>query len=95
MKALIAAACLAVIAAVGYYFWGEFAEWRSASADQAAARQEIYRLAGVQPGTRDEMGRVIRWCKAIDEKLSDNGFTGEATSTARRVVQNCRFFGYL
>lgn len=34
MKALVAATCVALLAAVGYYFWGEYTEAQSRNADR-------------------------------------------------------------
>lgn len=94
MKALIAAACIAIIAAVGFYFWGEFATWRAANQRQAnenEARAELFKLANVTPGSPDAIPRMQAWCKAISD-VSRNEPNNEA---ARALTRNCRAFDYL
>lgn len=47
MRTLIGAACIAVIAFVGYYFWGEWSRTQAESVEQAAFEDECYRTLGI------------------------------------------------
>lgn len=77
MKVLVGAACIAIIAAVGYFFWSEYADRRDAETRAAVAevraaatRQEsdiartnLFRLADAAAG---EDGKVRSYCRNID-----------------------------
>lgn len=93
MKALIATACVAVIAVATYFFWGEYQGYRervqrAESLDRA--RAEIFDLAKAKP---HEIDKVRAWCKHLDERID----AGELKDNdlARGVVRNCRYFDYL
>ena len=92
MKALIATACIAVIAAVGYYFWGE---WQSArerayrAAELEGARNELFEFAKAKP---HETEKVRVWCRAADKAIET---TLRDNEIAIQAVRNCRYFDYL
>jgi len=87
MKALVAVTCIAVLAAVGFFFWGEYSEHRANSVERAnkdAALQEMFSIANAEPNDTE---KVRRMCQNIDKLPTQNDLT-------QRVAQNCRFFGY-
>lgn len=97
MKALIAAACVAVILAVGYYFWGEYSHHAEQAAANAAAntameakRAALFTLANAGK-SEDDMVRA--WCKLA--KMRIDGGIWESNATAAAAVGDCRHFGYL
>lgn len=104
MKALIGTTCIAILAAVGYFFWGEYqaaadAKLRAdaveavrqlrAEADRKA-REEIFRLAYAEPGEED---MASGWCKLTAMRAEDGRLKGNAE--AERIVQNCKRLGLL
>lgn len=104
MKTLVAITCLAVLAAVGYFFWGEYqaaadAKLRAeaakavrelrAEADRRA-REEIFRLAYAEP---DEEDMASGWCKLTATRAEDGHLKGN--KEAERIVQNCKRLGLL
>lgn len=92
LKGLIAAACVVVIAAGGYYLWGQY-QYRAAANARAeninAARNELFRLAGAEKG---DDAAVRRFCSGLDSRiktdLKDNDM-------APAVLRNCRALGFI
>lgn len=104
MRALVAATCIAILAAIGYFFWGEYqaaadAKLR-ADAKKAViemrieadrkAREEIFRLAYAEPGEED---MASGWCKLTATRTEDGHLKGN--KEAARIVQNCKRLGLL
>lgn len=58
MKALIGAACIAVIAFVGYFFWGEYEKSQAASRAAKASYQEA--LEQVRKQKNDDCDAGVR-----------------------------------
>ncbi|PWJ73826.1 hypothetical protein C7441_1259 [Pseudaminobacter salicylatoxidans] len=97
MKALVAAACIAVLAFVGYYFLGEYSDYsaRQASASAAAAkmedaREEIFKLAEADP---HEPKVAASWCRLTAMRL--NGGNLDGNNQAARIVANCKMLGLI
>lgn len=104
MKALIAATCLAVLATVGYFFWGEYqaaadAKLRADAAEAVRqlraeadrnAREEIFRLAYAEPGEED---MASGWCRLTAMRAEDGHLKGN--KEAERIVANCKRLGLL
>ncbi|GHC61485.1 hypothetical protein [Limoniibacter endophyticus] len=97
MKALVASACIAVIAFVGYYFWGEYeararqvARVEAATARNKADRDEIFELANANPGETD---MASAWCRLTVMRLDGGKLAGNRE--AARLVTNCMRFGLL
>lgn len=91
MRILIGATCIAVLAAVGYYFWGEWqTSARSAQIEQSreGARAELFRLAGAEPG---DSASVRGFCKLMADKRYRDNDNSEFTAT---LVRNCSALGY-
>ena len=79
---------VSVIAAVGYYFWGEYRTGSEAAAREArieGARQELFDLARAQPG--DDQ-KVRYYCDWMNKR-------GQSDAFALQLIKNCRHFGYL
>lgn len=96
MKVLVAAACIAILAFVGYFFWGEYSARRAldearvaAAAREAADREALFTLASADPG-EDDM--VRGWCKLAEMRLSG---IWKGNQTIERAVRNCRVLKYL
>jgi len=65
VKALIAAACVAVIAAVGYYFWGEWQGRQARLQQQEFAERRGKCLNALDSITMDENEVVVANCLAF------------------------------
>lgn len=95
MKLLIATACVCIIAASGFYFYGQYqahqvaAEVAKRAAGIEAARKEIFQFAGA---TDDDVQKAERWCANLSENI---GKSIDDSDLARGVLRNCRSFGYL
>ena len=90
LKALVAAACIAIVAVAGYYFYTE----AQVAAENAAhekrvedARRELFRLTIAKP---HELQYVISYC----ESLASGGLR-DKTAGQRRVIATCQLAGYL
>ncbi|KQZ81873.1 hypothetical protein ASD64_08930 [Mesorhizobium sp. Root157] len=79
MKVLIAATCIAVLAAVGYYFFGEYREAEHARAAQALADQRA----------RAEMEAELK--SAEDALIADckTRFPSQSTENLKALYQQC------
>lgn len=64
MKALIALACISIIAVATYYFWGESqrAQERQRRAEFQTYRQECLDLLNTRRAWTDEHATRISWC---------------------------------
>lgn len=65
MKALVAVTCIAVLAAVGYYFWNEWTIARAAdqrSAEITAARAALFEQAKADP---HDVDKVVQHCAFV------------------------------
>lgn len=94
MKALIAAACIAVLAFVGYYFWGEYERARAAATYAESvedSRREIFSLAAKSVGLNDEQ-RARNYCDVLSRINQNNS---DKSSERERVLNICRSFGFL
>lgn len=92
LKWLVGAACVAVVCAVGYFFWGEFREarLRAEIADRRErVRAELFDLAKAE---KHDVQRVSDWCKSLDGSL-DTSLAGN--EMAKTLARNCRALGYL
>ena len=91
MKTLVAAACLAVLAAVSFYFWGEYRQMRRATEIQAgreSARQELFQLSGAKSF---ETEKVRDFCKRMsDKRYREN----DNSDFVRILVRNCGALGF-
>jgi hypothetical protein len=91
LKALIAAACVAVILAGGYYAWSEYQAYKrrvEIEAGREGARQELFTLAKAKP---HETQKVRDFCKTMSDRryrYDDN------TEFVRILVRNCGALGY-
>lgn len=95
MKTLVAITCLAVLAAVGYFFWGEYNVYAAKEARIAAAtaqrdqiRRDIYRLAAADP---DEHDVARTFCKASKLRLE---WEKSPSSQQQAIVQGCKQLGF-
>ena len=90
LKALIATACVVVLAGGGWFAWGEWSDAaakRKISDSREAARKELFYLAGARD---DDVARVNSFCTVVreqPEKFSDKDLTAH-------VARNCRALGY-
>lgn len=92
MKALIATACVAVIAVAGYFFLGEYNSYRTRIADEQKierVRAELFADAKAEPG---QIGRVKEYCQTMRDSLE---FKDNDTALTNQIVTNCRVLGYL
>lgn len=93
MNRLVAATCVAVLAAVGYFFWGEYGSFR-ANADKEArasdARKELFELAQAGENERD---KVVSFCNDVDN-IIQNIASPDTVEMWRQVKKNCRVLGY-
>lgn len=96
MKQLVALTCLAVLAAVGYFFWGEYethsarkARVAAATAQQDKIRRDIYRLAAADPDERDV---ALTFCKASKLRLD---WEQSPSSSQQAIVQGCKQIGLI
>lgn len=91
LKGLIAVACCIVIAAGGYFAWGEYSSYRLRSevaAGRDGARVELFNLANAEPY---EIDKVRAFCKTMsDKRYRDN----DNTDFVRILVRNCSALGY-
>lgn len=93
-RLLVIVACMAIIAAVGYYFWGEYRASRAraeAVADERAAHAELFEYAKAK---RSEPEKVARWCKNLAAKM-ERDIEARTNRIVRQAVSNCRYFGYM
>ncbi len=91
-RSLVAAAAIAIIAVVGYYFWGEYQQSsRRAEAEKRieGVRAELFDLAKAEPS---ETNKVTEFCKNIETLLASSL---KENSMAIQVGKNCRALGYL
>lgn len=91
MKALIAATCVAVLAAVGYYFWSEYSAHKlrtEIAQNNQRARLELQNQAKTTGYNDDVNGYCVSMRTLLDGELKDNDF-------AKDLVHNCRLLGYL
>lgn len=95
MKALVAAACIAIIAAVGYYFWQEHQRSlvargiAAASARREAAVKALFDAAGARPF---EASKVRKFCAEMDRQNETAKGNIDALVS---VTERCRALGYL
>lgn len=88
MKALVTATCVAVLAAVGVYLWGQFSERqqsRAALTHDEGVRKELFEFAKALPGD-DE--KVRSFCTRVRD-------ASDQSEAFRQVAANCRALGYL
>lgn len=90
MKALIAIACTAVIAAVGYYFWGEFSDARARSAAQSAHEADLAQLTAFAQAAPGDNARISEYCSAVAGSLK-YGIGGQRRETANRLCVRLGF----
>lgn len=84
LKGLIASACVALITAVGYYFWGEYREYRRALLLAEAARQsERDRLATFVPECDAAVIELRSWIAGSPNRAA------ASFSDARDAVDRC------
>ncbi|ESY03414.1 hypothetical protein X753_20200 [Mesorhizobium sp. LNJC399B00] len=91
MQGLIAAACIAVIAGVGYYVWGEFSSYRARVAEEAeveSVRAELFDLAEAKSY---EPEKVRMMCARLREKLETEL---KDNDMAKQAFVNCRVLRY-
>ncbi len=94
MKALLATTCLAVLAAVGYYFYGQWREIdaaREANARIEAARSALFDYADAQAGEHE---KVKQYCLVVDDILK-SGRHPENRDFFTRMSNTCKYFHYL
>lgn len=94
MKALIAATCVALLGAVGYFFYGEYADAQARAVETArleGARKELFSLA---EAGGEEVDKVRKYCSVAETGLTVHHLRN-AHDHWRQVVKNCRYFGYL
>jgi hypothetical protein len=92
MRVLVGVACIAVIAAVGYYFMQEYRTMQAADADRDridGVRAELFRFAGANKG---EDAKVRVFCRNLS---AAKGKTARMEEDFRFVERNCRGLGYL
>lgn len=95
LKRVVAMAAVAVIAAVGYYFWSEYSAYRArqdAELTTERARAELFEQAEAGPG---DAASVRVWCKIVSDRLDTGGYSASGAEARRRLVSNCRALGYL
>lgn len=101
LKLLVGTACVAVIAAVGYFFWGEYDQYsqrveREQEIEAAkvereqqfeAAKNELFKYAEAEPG---DFVKVKVYCRDTNVRRdhSENPFI-------KQILTNCRALGYL
>lgn len=93
MKALVVVTCVAVLAAVGYYFWGEYGSFRAKSDREAradGARKELFELAQAGEYERD---KVVSFCNGVDN-IIQNIASPDTVDMWQQVKTNCRVLGY-
>lgn len=84
LKGLVAAACIAVLAAVGYYFWAEYsaAQDRAIRASNLAAiRAQVFKDAEAAPG---DFLKVERHCSFVRDNRDSNLFGDYAKIASSR-----------
>ena len=81
MRALVAVTCIAVLAAVGYYFWGEYSD-----AQKVARLQEMKSAA--------EKAHLER-LSSEDYKKCRNSLNSSALGEAKRLRDWCRDNGFI
>lgn len=90
MRILYALAAVAVIAFVGYFFLGEWGNYRTrmaAAETEKALRAELFELAGAEPWATEN---VKIWCRATQSRTDLAG-----NETAKRALESCRHLGFL
>lgn len=95
MRVLVAAACIAVLAAVSYYFWSEYAEAQARSSESAKVeeiRKDLFSFAGVD---HDDTEGVIKFCRSAEFSLDGSFLSSDTRPIWRQAVKNCRYLGYL
>ncbi|KFL24994.1 hypothetical protein JP74_21760 [Devosia sp. 17-2-E-8] len=92
MRLLVAVACVAVIAFVGYFFWGEWNAYRAREEVQTAAvarveqsRQNIEALLKTAP---PEWNTVPTMCRQLMK------IPNPANAGREGFVEDCRILGY-
>lgn len=90
LKALIAAACVVIVAGGAYFAWSEYQQGlgeTERNRTSELARAELFEWAGAKP---HEFGKVRAYCADIASRLSP----GDTASLTRRLVRNCSALGY-
>ena len=94
LKLLAGAACIAVVAAAGYWGVGEWRK-RQAAAENAAltekVRAELFSLASAAPG---ETEKVRTWCRGLTIKLGLDQLSGDVKRYAEELRNSCVALGY-
>lgn len=67
MRALVAVTCIAVLAAVGYYFWGEYSEAQAKYERQAKINEAMSWLYALSKAEKGDVERVKQFCNSIRE----------------------------
>jgi len=91
LKTLLAATCIAILAGIGYYFYGEIrlaADRAEEAKTREYVRRELFQLAGATP---QEADKVRKFCTT----LVSPSWQAEKDAFYRRIVGNCRALGYL
>jgi hypothetical protein len=94
-RAVIVAACVAVIAFVGYFFWGEFRRYRdevNAQETDRAVRDELFSMAKAK---RSEPEKVRAYCARAEHEVYDLDGQLRDNSIAKQLVINCQVQGFL
>lgn len=94
LKALIGCACVVVIAAGGWYAWGEYSRHRiqTERSDRIeSARRELFDLAQASDNDRE---KVVSFCNSIDN-IIENVASSDTKAMWRQIKTNCRALGYL
>lgn len=92
MKVLTAAACVAIVLFVGYFFFGEYKEHRERAQRaerREEAREELFRLANAEPY---EIDKVQSFCVLLRDRARKDDSANEMIEI---LVRNCRGLGYL
>ena len=91
LKALIATACVVIIAGGGYYGWlryGQFVTESERAVNEESARKEIFSQAGSDDG---DTAKVRTYCN-LAVKIANSDTSGDVYIAT--IARNCRFFGY-
>lgn len=89
LKALIAIACVAVVAGGGWFGWPEYQRWSEQSRAKAkidGARAAVFYQSGAAPG---DTVAAKRWCDAlrvlVRDELKDNSMAHFRITQCRRI----------
>lgn len=86
MKALIAATCVAILATVGYYFWGEYSEakaQRERDAEIAVVRAQVFEDARASPG---DYAKARQHCDFVRKNRDSQLFGDYAKIASSRCI---------